>query len=172
MIELRNGYVLPVAQAPSNDPMRYLRRDVNGRYSSHGTIFADAACSIRSDNLLLYGHNMKDGTMFACLSDYEDKKYLDSHRIINIRTAAGEKLRYKILAVFRDKIHYQNEDCFKYYKYAGKLNAESYQEYLLNVMEKSGTGFIMPEFGTQLLTMSTCAYHTENGRLVVVAQRI
>ena len=76
----------PVVQAEDND--YYLHRDFDGSYLYDGCIFADASneAPFCDDNTILYGHRMMSGAMFADLKRYEDKEYMDSHRIIQIET--------------------------------------------------------------------------------------
>ena len=56
----------PVMHTPSN-PQKYLRRNFYGRYSQSGVPFLDGRCDLQSTNLIIYGHNMKNGTMFSDL---------------------------------------------------------------------------------------------------------
>ena len=59
----------PVMHTP-NDPQKYLRRSFEGKYSFSGVPFLDARCSTESDNLIIYGHNLKNDTMFSSLGGY------------------------------------------------------------------------------------------------------
>lgn len=62
----------PVMYTP-HDPQKYLRRNFYGKYSQSGVPFLDGRCDLQSTNLIIYGHNMKNGTMFSDL-----KKYLNT----------------------------------------------------------------------------------------------
>ena len=78
----------PVMHTP-NDPQKYLRRSFYGQYSQSGVPFLDGRCSPNSDNLIIYGHNMKNGTMFANLKKYLNTDFLNAHRAVRLETADG-----------------------------------------------------------------------------------
>ena len=59
----------PVMHTPE-EPQKYLRRSFYGEYSQSGVPFLDWRCSLDSDNLIIYGHNMNDGSMFADIAGY------------------------------------------------------------------------------------------------------
>ena len=81
----------PVMHTPS-DPQKYLRRNFYGKYSQSGVPFLDGRCDIQSTNLIIYGHNMKNGTMFSDLKRYVDRDFLNAHRTVKFETADG--IRY------------------------------------------------------------------------------
>ena len=78
----------PVMHTPS-DPQKYLRRNFYGKYSQSGVPFIDGRCSLQSTNLIIYGHNMKNGTMFSDLKKYLDSEFLNAHRTVKFETADG-----------------------------------------------------------------------------------
>lgn len=81
----------PVMHTPS-DPQKYLRRNFYGKYSQSGVPFLDGRCDLQSTNLIIYGHNMKNGTMFSNLKKYVDRDFLNAHRTVKFETADG--IRY------------------------------------------------------------------------------
>lgn len=81
----------PVMHTPSN-PQKYLRRNFYGKYSQSGVPFLDGRCDLQSTNLIIYGHNMKNGTMFSDLKKYVDRDFLNTHRTVKFETADG--IRY------------------------------------------------------------------------------
>lgn len=81
----------PVMHTPS-DPQKYLRRNFYGKYSQSGVPFLDGRCDLQSTNLIIYGHNMKNGTMFADLKKYVDRDFLNAHRTVKFETMDG--IRY------------------------------------------------------------------------------
>lgn len=81
----------PVMHTPS-DPQKYLRRNFYGKYSQSGVPFLDGRCDLQSSNLIIYGHNMKNGTMFSNLKRYMDADFLNAHRTVKFETADG--IRY------------------------------------------------------------------------------
>lgn len=78
----------PVMHTPS-DPQKYLRRNFYGKYSQSGVPFLDGRCDLQSSNLIIYGHNMKNGTMFSDLKKYLNTDFLNSHRTVRLETADG-----------------------------------------------------------------------------------
>lgn len=78
----------PVMHTP-DALLKYLRRDFFGNRSQSGVPFLDWRCTLTDDNLILYGHNMKSGTMFAGITAYRDQNYRDAHPVIEFKTEHG-----------------------------------------------------------------------------------
>lgn len=76
----------PVMHTPAN-PQKYLRRDFYGNYSQSGVPFLDARCDLESTNLIIYGHNMRNGTMFSELKNYVNADFRKAHSIIEFEIA-------------------------------------------------------------------------------------
>lgn len=85
----------PVMYTPS-EPQKYLRRSFYGQYSQSGVPFLDGRCNLQSTNLIIYGHNMKNGTMFSDLKRYVDREFLNAHRTVKFETVDG--IRYYTVA--------------------------------------------------------------------------
>ena len=81
----------PVMYTPS-EPQKYLRRNFYGKYSQSGVPFLDGRCSPQSTNLIIYGHNMRNGTMFADLKKYVDRDFLNAHRTVKFETTDGVQI--------------------------------------------------------------------------------
>lgn len=81
----------PVMHTPS-EPQKYLRRNFYGKYSQSGVPFLDGRCDLQSTNLIIYGHNMRNGAMFSNLKKYVDREFLNAHRTVKFETADG--IRY------------------------------------------------------------------------------
>ena len=79
----------PVVQC-ADEPNYYLKHDFAGRYTDFGCPFAQANCDVQdpSDNVILYGHNMKDGSMFSDLVRYQSRSFWETHRTIHFDTPA------------------------------------------------------------------------------------
>ena len=73
----------------SSDPQKYLRRNFYGKYSQSGVPFLDGRCDLQSSNLIIYGHNMRNGTMFSDLKRYVDRDFLNAHRTVKFETTDG-----------------------------------------------------------------------------------
>ena len=97
----------PVVQTP-DDPEFYLRRNFKKEHSVAGTPFMDAYSKIgKSKNYLIYGHNIKAGTMFHELLEFEEKKFWKEHQYFQydeLRNGKQVKGVYKIVAFFRSEI--------------------------------------------------------------------
>lgn len=162
----------PVMYTP-NDPEKYLHLDYYEAEADGGVPFIDARCSIDpdSDNVIIYGHNMKDGSMFTPLISYQDKSYFEEHPVIRFDTK-DEIREYEIMSVFYDRVYYDDEDVFKFYNFIDAKNEAEFNETIGQYLKKSiyDTG-VDAEYGDKLVTLVTCAYHTDNGRFVVVAKR-
>lgn len=154
----------PVMHTP-DDPERYLRRNFYGEYSESGVPFLDFRCALDSDNLIIYGHNMMNGTMFAGLQGYVQKDFCEQHPIIEFQTADG-CTEYQVFAVAWIK---SNDD---WYKFVSADTAEDFNKAVEKVTEKAlfMVGSI-PRFSTQILSLSTCYDSANNGRLLVLAAK-
>ena len=161
----------PVMYTPE-DPEKYLHLGFDQKYSFAGLPFIDANCSLdpESDNLIIYAHNMLDGSMFRSLMNYEEKPYWQQHPTIKL-DLWDEAREYEVLAAFRDRVYYKTENCFKFYKFIDAESEDSYREaidyYKTHACYDTG---VTAQPGDKLITLVTCAYHTENGRFVVVAR--
>lgn len=152
----------PVMHTP-NDPKKYLYKNFNGQYSSSGTPFLDARCTINSSNCILYGHNMRNGQLFASLKQYLDKSYYKKYTEVEFQTKNGDNF-YKIFAVVALK---QDDE---WYNFIDAPNSKNFKKNITGIMEKAlYTTGVKPKFGQQLLTLSTCYGSDEDGRLIVVA---
>lgn len=160
----------PVMHTP-DDPEKYLHANFEGEYSYPGVPFLDAKCTADSDNLLIYGHNMPNGSMFRTILRYQEKNYWQSHPTITFNTLYEEQ-EYEVLAAFYDRVYYQTENVFKFYQFIDAEDEADYDNAIAQFKDKAlyDTG-VNAIYGDQLITLVTCAYHTDNGRFVVVAKR-
>ncbi|MBR3833517.1 MAG: class B sortase [Lachnospiraceae bacterium] len=151
----------------------YIYRDYDKQSSSAGTLFVDTSSDIvMSDNILIYGHNMHTGKMFHDLLEYEDEEFYKNHKTFTFNTIHGDGT-YQVIAAFRTRIYEVDYTGFKYYQFFDAANEEEFMDYVKNCV--SMTPYTIEndvEYGDKLLTLSTCAYHTTNGRFVVVAKKI
>ncbi|MBQ2092928.1 MAG: class B sortase [Clostridia bacterium] len=160
----------PVVKSSEDDPEYYLRRDFDKNYSYSGTPFIGSGCDEYSDVFIIYAHNMKNGTMFTDLDKYADASWAKEHRDFEFSTLR-EKRTYRVFAAFKTEIGSDGE--FKYYEYAGNLDSDDYKDAVAKFAEHSETAMDdIPDEKAQLLILSTCSYHTDNGRFAIVAYRI
>ena len=92
----------PVMHTPDN-PQKYLRLSFEKKYSQSGVPFLDGRCSLQDGNLIIYGHNMKNGTMFSDLKKYLDTDFREAHKTIEFQTADGVFL-FEVTNVIRTNI--------------------------------------------------------------------
>lgn len=155
----------PVMHTP-DDPERYLRRNFHGEYSESGVPFLDFRCALDSDNLIVYGHNMMNGTMFAGLQGYVQKNFCEQHPIIEFQTADG-CAEYRVFAVAWVK---SNDEWYKF------VSADTAEDFNKAVEKITGKALFQiessPQFGTQILSLSTCYDSANNGRLLVLAAKL
>ena len=162
----------PVMQTDDNE--YYLTHNTEGAYDRNGSIFLDKDCDIQkpSMNLILYGHHMRSGRMFAGLENYEKKAYWEKHPVIEFDTIY-EEAEWEVMYVFRSHVFSQEEIAFKYYQF---IDANSEQEFESNMQEMANMSLydtgVTARYGDQLLTLSTCDYEEKNGRFVVVAKKV
>lgn len=163
----------PVMQS-KEDNEKYLYLGFDEKYSYSGTPFLDNRCSIepdnKSNNLLIYGHNMKNGSMFANILKYKNEQFYKENPYIFF-DSIYEKGKYQIMACFRSPVYNIEDEVFKYYKFFGSSNKEEFENYVKEVKKMAlyDTG-INANFGDELITLSTCI--TEDDRFVVVAKKI
>lgn len=160
----------PVMQTVDR-PDYYLKRGFDRQYSDHGVPYVAENCALGyCDNTVIYGHNMKDGTMFSDLCRYEDEAFYRRHKTICFDTLDGYGT-YEIVAVFKTVAY--SERGFPYYRFTTADDAGDFDAYLCQcrALALYDTG-ITARYGDKLLTLSTCEYSRENGRIVVVARRV
>ncbi len=161
----------PVMYTP-DEPEYYLRRAFDGSYARSGTPFMAEGCYEGCGNYIIYGHNMKSGAMFAALLGYAEPEFWQQHPVIGFDTLYGEG-EYEVLAAFYAEAAPDSDaDAFRYWRYADLTAEDAFDEYVDKVREAAlyDTG-VTACFGDELLTLSTCSYHGDNGRFVVVARR-
>ena len=175
-----DGTVLdyPVMQTSTDNANYYLYRDYNKNNNAQGTIYAREQCDIfkPSDNITLYGHTMKDGSMFACLHNYTAKATWDRNSLIffdtfNPKTGDVEYHTYKIFAVFKTSANIG--EGFSYHKFEDAATQKDFDDFVSTCKKLAfyDTG-VTPQYGDKLICLSTCEYTLNNGRLVVAAVRI
>lgn len=135
----------------------YLRRGFDRFYAVGGTLFLDERCSVEpdapTDNWLIYGHNMRDGSMFGQLVRYRDEAFCQAHPTFTFDTLY-ETATWQVAAVLDTAL---GADELPYYTFFDADNKLDWQRRVAAITEKSlyDTG-VTPAYGTQLLTLSTC----------------
>lgn len=158
----------PVMQTKDN-PNYYLRKNFYKEYSISGTPYISEQCDItNSENLIIYGHNIKGNKMFADLEKYKQKEFYNDHKIIKFYTL-NEFAEYEIIAVFKTNV----DTGFKYYKFCDLKDKNTFEMFINKCFELSIYKISANvNYGDKFITLSTCEYSQNNGRLVVVAKKI
>ena len=149
----------PVLQSGAEDPEHYLRRNYDNTWRMAGSLFFQYDCTPDSPNLVVFGHNMNDGTMFAVLKKMADPEFRQEHPTAVLQTAV-ETREYRILAVMTTDT---TQLPFNRTQFAGD---EDFLSFAGNML--AGTG-VVPRKEDRLLTLVTCAYDWDGARTVVVA---
>lgn len=159
----------PVFQGTDNS--YYMTHNYKKEKSRNGSIFLDKDYdwNIKSNNLLMYGHNLNNGKMFQDLLKYKDEDYYKKHKIIRF-TTDNEDNEYEIMAVFKSRVYYKSEkNVFRYYQFINPKSEKEYNEFVENSKKASLYDTkVDSEYGDELITLSTCSYHTEDGRFAIV----
>lgn len=156
----------------------YLDHDYTGAESSSGSIFINENCdlSIPSDNIVIYGHNMKSGTMFHDLLKYKDASFYEDNPYITFNSVYQDGL-YIVIAAFYTRVDDSkpaSDEYFHYYEYIDMETQEEFDEFYTTCKRLSLYDAEEAFYGDELITLSTCSYQTDDGseRFVVVAKKI
>ncbi|MEE1502653.1 MAG: class B sortase [Acutalibacteraceae bacterium] len=150
------GVNYPVIQG--NDNSQYLKHLPTGEYSESGTLFFDFRTDITAEHILVYGHNMYNGSMFGGLQKYTDQEFYNQHPTFYYYE---ENNTYKLNVI---SAHYTNDTDFTY-TLGEQLDMEKYVEY---IKEKSCIKTdVKYRSGDSIITFSTCAYLKSGNRFVV-----
>lgn len=146
----------PVMQSDDNN--YYLRRLPDGTYNIAGSLFADYRCGEigKTNNYIIYGHNMKNGTMFSSLTKYKSQSYYDEHQVLFLFTPDAN-YKIELIAGFVSK------------PTGTVYNAEqTYEQVLQYCSQSTFHADVIPHKEGTYITLSTCSYEYENARYVVI----
>ena len=152
----------------------YLYRNFKGEDDNFGLPFLDYRCSIAdpSMNLIIHGHNMRSGDMFAEILKYRYNNYYVKHKKIYFDTIF-ETGTYEVFAAFRVSVNKKSKEYFDYYDFIDTDSESEFNNFIYNVKQHDFYETnIWPSYGDRLLTLSTCEYSVEDGRFVVMARKI
>ena len=151
----------------------YLSHDFYGQEDKNGLLVLDKRCDPTGpmDHLLIHGHNMKSGLMFGELKEYKEEAYYKKHPLIWYDTLYHE-YTYTVAAVFLSTVRAEDTGHFDFYDYIRIGSEEEFNAYVEGAKAAAlyETGKT-PVYGDCLLTLSTCDYTNEDGRLVLLAYR-
>lgn len=165
------GIDYPVMQTSTANANYYLYRNFDKQDSTRGSLYAKEECDLMkpSDNITIFGHNMKDGSMFGNLGVYADKAKWEENSLIFFDTPYEFHV-YKIFAVFKTTA--VEGEGFRYHAVVD-TNEQEFKDFVSTCKRMSfyDTG-VTPVYGDKIICLSTCEYTLENGRFVVAAVRI
>lgn len=165
------GINYPVMQTPE-DPEFYLRRNFDKEECKEGCLFVDAKCDVfaPSDNMTIYGHRMKNDTMFGQLDKFQKASFREENPYIYFDSLT-ELRTYEVMAVFRTTASVGQG--FRYHTFVDAEDEKAFNDFVAKCKKRSmyDTG-VDAQYGDQLICLSTCEYTLTNGRLVVVAKRV
>lgn len=184
----------PVMYTPEN-PNFYVYKNFEGKESELGSIYINGYSNIESaNNIIIYGHNRADLTMFGYLSCYKEKQFYDTHKYIEFNTIYEEGT-YEIIAVCqafirkedlmdpkeenKSKIPFKEleEDEYLFYNHANLESKEEFEEFIKYIKKSENTYFPInstAEYGEKLITLCTCTNvkKYQNERLLIIAKKI
>ncbi len=154
----------PVTQAKDNQ--YYLRRLINGKYNVAGTLFADYRNDPKfiDNNTIIYGHNLKSGSMFSAILKYKKQAFYDSHPTVWILTPE-RAYRIDLIAGFYTKADSQSYSIHK--------KTDSF-EYYLSTLEEKSTFKSNVDFSSvdRIVTLSTCSEDSGDNRYVLIGSLV
>ena len=162
----------PVMQSPDY-PDYYLVRDFFKKPSTYGCPYVQSNCNLKkpSDNIIIYSHYMKDGTMFAELEKYKDSDYYKKHKTITFEID-GRMNDYEVMAVIAQTFTTEDDKTFKFYEFVDAFDPHSFNQFVSQA--KSMSLFdtdIDAQPGDKLLTLATSEYNENGERFIIVAKR-
>ena len=162
--------VLPVVQW---DNSFYMDHDFDGNEDVAGTLFVDSRNSLdpQDDHILIYGHNMKDGSMFGSLNNYRNVGFLRNTTCIQFNTIYGDA-QYVPFALFDASMTKDDPNYFKLIR-LNFSEEQPFDAFLEDVQSRSL--FNIPvdvNEDDQLLSLVTCSYSMDNGRFIIMCRKL
>lgn len=156
----------PIVKGYNNE--FYLTRDFNKQYLKTGSIFMDYRNEgFKDRNIVIYGHNMKDKSMFGSLNKFKDLDYLSKNKYISITTKNDKKLMYEIFGLYVTSVDDTESISVNFNK------EEDFNKYIEGIFNKSIYNSNIDITSTdKILTLSTCSYEFYNARLIIHAKLI
>lgn len=155
----------PLVQGEDND--YYLHRLIDGTSNSNGTLFVDAqnSAGFSDENTVIYGHHMRNGSMFGSLENYEQQSYYEAHPVVYLLTPEGN-YAIELFAGFTIAA-----DAPVYtYTFATE---DDYASWLAEQRTLSDfTASVEAGTGDRVVTLSTCAYDFQDARYVVLGKLV
>lgn len=162
---------LPVMQEREDSRNYYLAHDYMGNETEFGCPYIPYYDSYDSDNVIIYGHNMRHEQMFGLLHRYQDRDFWEEHRLIDYDTP----YQHRVYEVFSVMVISTEDRNFRFQTFTDFLSPSQSHFYINESIERSLFDTeVVPDDDSKLLTLVTCEYTIPNGngRLVIVARDI
>lgn len=155
------------------DDEYYLHHNFEKQEDVNGLLSLDKRCDLEKEGgqYIIYGHNMRSGAMFGELMNYKRKSYYEANPTIRFDTLYEEGT-YQIISVFLSRIFYEDEEAFRFYEKTEFKTQEEFQVFYDTI--KQASLYDIKEQASAndtILTLVTCEYSQENGRLVIMAKK-
>ena len=163
----------PVLMPPEDDDSFYLYRNYKKESTKFGSIFIDPTVDLENNykNIVIHGHHMKDGSMFANLMKYSSLDFYKQSPIIKFDTIK-EVADWKIISVFKINVHSDQGELFEYIQ-TGFASDEEFLNSVYNVRERSLIDIpVDVNENDYLISLSTCSFEFDDFRTVVVARKV
>ena len=158
----------------------YIKRTYKKESSEYGSIFIDYRSTDGTDsrNVIMHGHDMNDGSMFAGMLKYSPKgdlkgdlEYYQEHPIIEFNTPDGDA-KYKIISMYKTSTRYEHGEFFNYMQ--GEFNSDAeFMNFVYNTRVRSFFNIpVTCNEDDQIITLSTCCYEFYQWRCVIVARKV
>ena len=170
-LEIDEDLSLPVVQRV-NDNAYYLDHDFGGKTAREGTLFLDGINRLapEDDCLIVYGHNMKNGTMFGGLDRFERVKYLCAHPLIHFDTIYEDRL-YVPFAAFTASMNPSNRHYFEVRRFG--LDEAGFDDFIRQMQSLSAwTAPVDVRCGDRVLLLVTCDYTNRQGRFILALRQL
>ena len=148
----------PVVRGKDNN--QYLRTDINGKYNIGGTLFADYRNTIieNENNFIIYGHNMKNSSMFGSLVKYKKQDYYNAHPILYFLTP---NTNY-VIELYAGCVVDKDSDIYQ---------LPTPKNIIENILSNSTFNPLAEEIDvSKIITLSTCSYEFDNARYVLIGR--
>ena len=170
-LDIEGTISLPVVQR-ENDNEHYLTHNFDGEESQEGALFLDGANRLvpEDDCLIVYGHNMKNDTMFGLLEEYENERFLKDHAIVRFDTIY-ENRSYVPFAAFTASMETDDSHYFDVRQFV--FDETSFELFTLKMQSRSIYDIpIDVRYGDRLLLLVTCDYTNASGRFILCLRQL
>ena len=171
LLHFEGDRTLYVCQTTDNS--YYMTHRFDGSEDPAGMIYMDFRDSLwpRSDNLILYGHNMRDGSRFGTLSHFERSEHMKQYPIFQL-VDLYETVDYVPIAIFHTTV-LTDDPSYYAFDHIDFVDKADFDQYIADVQSRSLINIpLTAEYGEKLLTLATCSSSQERGRLVIVLREV